>query len=144
MNEKKRVLLLSSIIRKELLFSNRTKIMLPILLLFIPGFAWGFSDPQIVLPGGVQPDTAMEILYYTSIGILFSATVFAVLHAHDGISRANFRRPRTTIVSTNESLKPNHSIDFRLLAEQFYPCCIMLIVGYSCHVCKDWFTTNRP
>jgi len=87
MNEKKRVLLLSSIIRKELLFSNRTKIMLPILLLFIPGFAWGFSDPQIVLPGGVQPDTAMEILYYTSIGILFSATVFAVLHAHDGISR---------------------------------------------------------
>jgi len=87
MNENRRILMLSSIVRKELLYSNRTKIMFPILLLFIPGFAWGFSDPQVVLPGGVQPETAMEILYYTSIGILFSATVFAVLHAHDGISR---------------------------------------------------------
>jgi ABC-type transport system involved in multi-copper enzyme maturation permease subunit len=87
MSEIKRIMSLASIIRKEHMFSHRTKIMLPILLLFIPGFAWGFSDPNVVLPGGIQPSTAMEILYYTSIGVLFSATIFAVLIAHDGISK---------------------------------------------------------
>jgi len=87
MSEIKRILVLASIIRKEHMFSHRTKIMLPILLLFIPGFAWGFSDPNVVLPGGIQPSNAMEILYYTSIGVLFSATIFAVLIAHDGISK---------------------------------------------------------
>jgi ABC-type transport system involved in multi-copper enzyme maturation permease subunit len=87
MNDFKRILNLASIIRKEHMWSHRTKIMLPILLLFIPGFAWGFSDPNVVLPGGIQPNTAMEILYYTSIGILFSGTIFSVLIAHDGISK---------------------------------------------------------
>ena len=28
--------------------------MLPILVLFLPGMAWGFSDPNIILPGGHQ------------------------------------------------------------------------------------------
>ena len=87
MNDFKRFMFLSSIIRKEMLFSNRTKIMIPILFLFIPGFAWGFADQDVVLPGNIQPDSAMEILFYTSIGILFSATIFAVLQAHDGISK---------------------------------------------------------
>ena len=87
MNDFKRFMFLSSIIRKEMLFSNRTKIMIPILFLFIPGFAWGFADQNVVLPGNIQPDSAMEILFYTSIGILFSATIFAVLQAHDGISK---------------------------------------------------------
>ncbi|DAC22414.1 MAG TPA: hypothetical protein D7H91_02625, partial [Candidatus Poseidoniales archaeon] len=61
--------------------------MLPILLLFLPGMAWGFSDPNIVLPGGHQPDTPMEVLFYASLGVVFGATMCAVLMAFDGVSK---------------------------------------------------------
>ena len=36
--------------------------MLPILILFIPGMAWGFSDPDIILPGGVARTQASEMM----------------------------------------------------------------------------------
>ena len=62
-------------------------IMLPILVLFLPGMAWGFSDPNIILPGGHQPDEAMEVLFYASLGVVFGATMCAVLLAFDGVSR---------------------------------------------------------
>ena len=62
-------------------------IMLPILVLFIPGMAWGFSDPDIVLPGGHQPESAMEVLFYASLGVVFGATVCAVLLSYDSVSR---------------------------------------------------------
>ena len=72
---------------QERLFSTRMYIMLPILLLFIPGMAWGFSDPNIILPGGHQPDTAMEVLFYASLGVVFGATMCAVLLSYDSVSR---------------------------------------------------------
>ncbi|MAI40639.1 MAG: hypothetical protein CMA09_05015 [Euryarchaeota archaeon] len=71
----------------ERMFSMRMYIMLPILVLFIPGMAWGFSDPDIVLPGGHQPESAMEVLFYASLGVVFGATVCAVLLSYDSVSR---------------------------------------------------------
>ncbi|MBR69181.1 MAG: hypothetical protein CMA86_06710 [Euryarchaeota archaeon] len=87
MSDLKRILKVAARIRKERLSGIRLKIMLPILLLFLPGMAWGFSDPNIVLPGGHQPDTAMEVLFYASLGVVFGATMCAVLMAFDGVSK---------------------------------------------------------
>ena len=72
---------------KERLFSTRMLIMLPILLLFIPGMAWGFADPNIQLPADQIPENATETMFLASIGIVFAGTMAAVLIAHDGISR---------------------------------------------------------
>ena len=72
---------------KERLFSTRMLIMLPILLLFIPGMAWGFADPNIQLPANQIPGNATETMFLASIGIVFAGTMAAVLIAHDGISR---------------------------------------------------------
>ncbi|MDP6194315.1 MAG: ABC transporter permease subunit [Candidatus Poseidonia sp.] len=87
MSDRKRIVNVAARIRKERLSGIRLKIMLPILLLFLPGMAWGFSDPNIVLPGGHQPDTAMEVLFYASLGVVFGATMCAVLMAFDGVSK---------------------------------------------------------
>ena len=64
--------------------------MLPILVLFLPGMAWGFSDSNIVLPGGHQPDTAMEVLFYASLGVVFGATMLCGLEifGSDSLSAA--------------------------------------------------------
>tara|TARA_A100001388_G_scaffold209875_1_gene160344 strand:+ start:2092 stop:2922 length:831 start_codon:yes stop_codon:yes gene_type:complete len=72
---------------KRRLLSTRMVIMLPILILFIPGMAWGFSDPNIVLPGGVQPSSATEVMFYTSLGIVFGGTMCGVLISFDGVSK---------------------------------------------------------
>ena len=69
------------------LFSTRMAIMLPILILFIPGMAWGFSDPKVMLPGGVTPSSATEVMFYTSLGIVFGATMCSVLLSFDGVSK---------------------------------------------------------
>ena len=61
--------------------------MLPVLILFIPGMAWGFSDPNIQLPAEQVPENATETMFLASIGIVFAGTMAAVLIAHDGISR---------------------------------------------------------
>lgn len=87
MSELQRVLRMAARIRRERLGSIRLKIMWPILLLFLPGMAWGFSDPNIVLPGGHQPDTSMEVLFYASLGVVFGATMCGVLLSFDGISK---------------------------------------------------------
>ena len=87
MNDLTRIFHVAARIRRERLAGIRLKIMLPILLLFLPGMAWGFSDPNIVLPGGHQPDTAMEVLFYASLGVVFGATMCAVLMAFDGVSK---------------------------------------------------------
>ncbi len=65
-------------------------IMLPILILFIPGMAWGFSDPEIMLPGGITPDSVMEVMFYTSLGVVFAGTMCGVLLSFDGISKDRF------------------------------------------------------
>ena len=87
MSDLRRILNVAARIRRERLAGIRLKIMLPILLLFLPGMAWGFSDPNIVLPGGHRPDTAMEVLFYASLGVVFGATMCAVLMAFDGVSK---------------------------------------------------------
>ena len=70
--------------------STRMVIMLPILILFIPGMAWGFSDPEIILPGGITPDSVMEVMFYTSLGVVFAGTMCGVLVSFDGISKDRF------------------------------------------------------
>ena len=87
MSDLRRILNVAARIRRERLAGIRLKMMLPILLLFLPGMAWGFSDPNIVLPGGHRPDTAMEVLFYASLGVVFGATMCAVLMAFDGVSK---------------------------------------------------------
>ena len=87
MSDLQRILNVASRIRRERVAGIRLKIMMPILLLFLPGMAWGFSDPNIVLPGGHRPDTAMEVLFYASLGVVFGATMCAVLMAFDGVSK---------------------------------------------------------
>ncbi|MCH1422078.1 MAG: ABC transporter permease [Candidatus Poseidoniaceae archaeon] len=87
MSDFKRIYRLSKRLTLERMFSTRMYIMFPILLLFIPGMAWGFSDPDIVLPGGHQPQTSMEVLFYASLGVVFGATMCAVLLSYDAVSR---------------------------------------------------------
>lgn len=72
------------------LSSTRMLIMLPILILFIPGMAWGFSDPEIMLPGGITPESVMEVMFYTSLGVVFAGTVCGVILSFDGISKDRF------------------------------------------------------
>ena len=87
MSDLQRIFNVAARIRRDRLAGIRLKIMMPILLLFLPGMAWGFSDPNIVLPGGHRPDTAMEVLFYASLGVVFGATMCAVLMAFDGVSK---------------------------------------------------------
>ena len=87
MSGKASYLKVTSLIVKEKIFSTRMLLMFPILLLFIPGMAWGFSDPDIILPGGHSPETPMEVLFYSSLGIVFGGTMCAVLMAFDGVSK---------------------------------------------------------
>ncbi len=63
MSDFSRIMVFAKRLMRERLFSTRMYIMFPILLLFIPGMAWGFSDPNIVLPGGHQPESPMEVLF---------------------------------------------------------------------------------
>jgi ABC-type transport system involved in multi-copper enzyme maturation permease subunit len=87
MSDFSRIMVFAKRLMRERLFSTRMYIMFPILLLFIPGMAWGFSDPNIVLPGGHQPDSPMEVLFYASLGVVFGATMCAVLLSYDSVSR---------------------------------------------------------
>ncbi len=87
MTSTKRMWYLAYALGKERLFSTRMLIMLPILLLFIPGMAWGFADPNIQLPADQIPENPTETMFLASIGIVFAGTMAAVLIAHDGISR---------------------------------------------------------
>ena len=86
----RQVLAVAKRITSEKLTSTRMLIMLPILILFIPGMAWGFSDPEIMLPGGITPDSVMEVMFYTSLGVVFAGTMCGVLLSFDGISKDRF------------------------------------------------------
>jgi len=87
MTPSKRMWRLTFALSKQRMFSTRMLIMLPILLLFIPGMAWGFADPNIQLPADQIPMNGTEVMFLASIGIVFAGTMAAVLIAHDGISR---------------------------------------------------------
>ena len=68
-------------------WSTRTVVALPLLLLAIPGSAWGLSDPKTTLPADIPLDTPMQMLFVSSLFILLTATLAAVLYAWDGVSR---------------------------------------------------------
>ena len=87
MTPNQRMIRLALSLGRSRMFSTRMLIMLPILLLFIPGMAWGFADPNLQLPTEQIPETATETMFLASIGIVFAGTMAAVLIAHDGISR---------------------------------------------------------
>ncbi|MGA0379274.1 MAG: ABC transporter permease [Candidatus Poseidoniaceae archaeon] len=87
MTPSKRMWYLAFALGRRRLFSTRMLFMLPILLLFIPGMAWGFSDANIQLPAEQVPSNGTEVMFLASIGIVFAGTMAAVLIAHDGISR---------------------------------------------------------
>ena len=63
--------------------------MIPILVLFIPGMAWSFST-QCNVTGGITPDGVMEVMFYTSLGVVFAGTMCGVLLSFDGISKDRF------------------------------------------------------
>ncbi len=86
----RQILAVTKQIVTEKLTSNRIMIMIPILVLFIPGMAWGFSDPDVMLPGGITPENVMEVMFYTSLGVVFGGTMCAVLLSFDGVSRDRF------------------------------------------------------
>ena len=86
-------------------FASRS--LMPILLLFLPGMAWGFSD-NIVLPGGHRPDTAMEVLFYASLGVVFGATMCAVLMAFDGVTRTEPAACSRCVWLTHATTPPSH------------------------------------
>lgn len=86
----RQILAVTKQIVTEKLTSNRILIMIPILVLFIPGMAWGFSDPDVMLPGGITPENVMEVMFYTSLGVVFGGTMCAVLLSFDGVSRDRF------------------------------------------------------
>ena len=79
MSDFNKIKILSFSHMKRRLFSTRMAIMLPILILFIPGMAWDFQT-QNVLPGDVQPSSATEVMFYTSLGIVFAGTMSGVLY----------------------------------------------------------------
>ncbi len=72
---------------KNNLFTLRMMVLMPILLLFIGGASWGFSDQNAQLPADVSANTPFEVLFLTSVFVLFSATLGVVLIGFDGISR---------------------------------------------------------
>jgi ABC-type transport system involved in multi-copper enzyme maturation permease subunit len=72
---------------KKNFFTMRMAVLLPILSLFIVGSSWGFSDKDANLPADVSANTPFEVLFLSSLFILFSATLGIVLVGFDGISR---------------------------------------------------------
>ena len=67
--------------------ANRMKVLWPLLILFILGSAWGLSDINANILGGIEVDSAYTVLYISSAFILLSATLGAVFISFDGISR---------------------------------------------------------
>ena len=54
----------------------RMGVLLPILILFILGSSWGFSDENANLPAEVNANNPFEVLFLTSLFILFSSIGF--------------------------------------------------------------------
>ena len=81
----KRIFNVARRIRRERLAGIRLKVMLPILVLFLQDLLGGFRT--LTSSSGHQPSTAMEVLFYASLGVVFGATMCAVLMAFDGVSK---------------------------------------------------------
>ncbi len=94
---------------RQRLASMRMLVLLPLLALFICGAAWGFSDPDADLPSNIGADSPADVLYLTSLFVLFSATLGVVLVGFDAISR-----PRLTGELAIELAQPIRRVDLAL------------------------------
>ncbi len=86
---------------KSKMISPRMVILYPLLILFIPGSVWGFSDPNTSLPGTISIEGASTVMFLSSLFVLLSATLGVVLVGFDSISR-----PRLTGELTIELAQP--------------------------------------
>lgn len=84
--ELKRIVRLAFSEFKTHFFSLRMCVLFPLLLLFILGAAWGFSDPDAKLPANIIVNSSFDVLFLTSLFILFTATLGVVLIGFDSIS----------------------------------------------------------
>ena len=71
---------------KKNFISLRMCVLFPLLLLFILGAAWGFSDSDAKLPANIQINSPFDVLFLTSLFVLFTATLGVVLIGFDSIS----------------------------------------------------------
>lgn len=85
--EIKRILILIHSEFKKNFVSLRMCVLFPLLLLFILGAAWGFSDPDAKLPANIQINSPFDVLFLTSLFVLFTATLGVVLIGFDSISQ---------------------------------------------------------
>ena len=60
---------------KNNFFTVRMMVLIPILLLFIGGASWGFSDQNAQLPADVSANTPFEVLFLTSVFLLFFCNI---------------------------------------------------------------------
>ncbi len=72
---------------KSKMTSPRMVILYPLLVLFILGSVWGFSDPNASLPGSISVEGASTVMFLSSLFVLLSATLGVVLVGFDSISR---------------------------------------------------------
>ena len=66
--------------------SQRMLILSPLIILTISMACWGFADARIV-PAGLPTNTPSEVLFYSSLPIVFFCTLSVVLIGFDAISR---------------------------------------------------------
>ena len=66
--------------------SQRMLILSPLIVLTISMACWGFADSRIV-PAGLSTTTPSEVLFYSSLPVVFFCTLSVVLIGFDAISR---------------------------------------------------------
>ena len=86
-NSSKLLMKLSIMEFRKNFLTLRMAVLLPILFLFLVGSSWGFSGENTNLPADVNANTPFEVLFLSSLFILFSATLGIVLIGFDGISK---------------------------------------------------------
>jgi len=84
--EIKRICNLAWLEFRKNIFSLRMCVLFPLLLLFILGAAWGFSDSNAKLPSNIVVNSPFDVLFLTSLFVLFTATLGVVLIGFDSIS----------------------------------------------------------
>ena len=71
---------------KRYMRSQRMLILSPLIIFTISMACWGFADARIV-PAGLPTNTPSEVLFYSSLPIVFFCTLSVVLIGFDSISR---------------------------------------------------------
>ena len=66
--------------------SQRMIILSPLIVMTISMACWGFADSRIV-PAGLPTNTPSQVLFYSSLPVVFFCTLSVVLIGFDSISR---------------------------------------------------------